>query len=108
MHAPPTHHPLSNSSETESTVHPHSPDSDYILLGEGLDGVVDDVISGGGADVDLCEVRRPLADHEREALSARRRRRRPRRHRRDSGELRVRLRVFSGEEESHLSDCLVS
>ena len=59
MHAPPTHHPLSNSSETESTVHPHSPDSDYILLGEGLDGVVDDVISGGGADVDLCEVRRP-------------------------------------------------
>lgn len=80
MHAPPTHHPLSNSSETESTVHPHSPDSDYILLGEGLDGVVDDVISGGGADVDLCEVRRPLADHEREALSARRRRRRPRQH----------------------------
>ena len=56
------------------------PNFDLIFLREGLDGVVDDVVSGGGADVDLGEVRRPLADHEREALPARRRRRRPRQH----------------------------
>ena len=59
---------------------PYSPNFDLILLREGLDGVVDDVISCGGADVDLREVWRPLSDHEREPLPARRCRRRPRQH----------------------------